>query len=267
MRRHIRGTALTALLLAATATAGLTACQSGEGGDDTSATPATAPPPKKATTPADPFAGLTGAEIADRAVKATTGARSLRMTGDVPDDASGGAIRIDMSLNRQGECAGTLSLDGQGKAELIKTGDTLYMKYDERFLRAQSEGEPKADTDAAVAMLAGRWTRTAATGQDAEDIASFCDLDSVLGDTVGAGPDVTRGGTATVDGTPALVLHEKDGTDRSTLYVATEGEPYLLRVTGTSEEDPGTLAFSAYDEPVPAEAPAGDVLDLDTLGG
>ncbi|MFF9454422.1 hypothetical protein [Streptomyces flaveolus] len=267
----MRRTTLVALCLVATTTVGLTACQSGQdddgsGGPGASAS-APAPKPASASAPAEPFAGLTGGQIADRAVEATTGARSLRMTGDVLDDESGGTIKLDLAMDRQGRCAGTMSLDGQGQAELIKTGGTLYMKYDEKFLRAQSEGEPAADTDAAVAMLAGKWTKMAATGQDAKDMAGFCDLDTMLGEMEGSGQDATRGEPATVGGAPALVLHEKDGADRNTLYVATEGKPYLLRFDSASEQDPATMTFSAYDEPVAAKAPSGTVLDLDALGG
>ncbi|MFJ8790004.1 hypothetical protein [Streptomyces sp. NPDC102462] len=249
----MRRTALAVLCLAAVSAAGLTGCQSGQDKADSK--------------PKEPFAGLTGGEIADRAMKATTGASSLRMTGDIADDASDGTIRIDMALDKKGECAGTLSLDGQGKADLIKTGATVYMKYDEAFLRAQSKGESKADTDAAVAMLAGKWTRMSAKGQDAKDIAGFCDLGSVLSGADDVRSDATRGKTSTVAGTPAIVLHEKDGKDRYTLYVATEGEPYLLKVDGGSAKDAVRLTFSDYDRPVPAKKPAGKILDLDALGG
>ena len=248
----MRRTALAALCLAAAATAGLTGCLSGENKADSK--------------PKGPFAGLTGGEIADRAVKATTGANSLRMKGDVPDDEDGGTIGIDMALNKKGECAGTMSMAGQGKADLIKTGDTVYMKYDEAFLRAQGKGDSKADTDAVVNMLAGKWTKMSATGSDAKDIAGFCDLDSVLADAENVNSDATRGKTTTIDGTPAIVLHEKDGKDRYTLYVATEGKPYLLRVDSTSAKDPGTITFSEYDKPVAADKPAGQILDLDVLG-
>ncbi|MFE0516122.1 hypothetical protein [Streptomyces sp. NPDC058964] len=249
----MRRTALAALCLAAAATAGLTGCQPGQDKADSK--------------PKGPFAGLTGGEIADRAMKATTGASSLRMKGDVADDESNGTIQIDMALNKKGECAGTMSMGGQGKADLIKTGDTVYMKYDEAFLRAQSKGESKSDTDAAVAMLAGKWTKMAAKGQDAKDIAGFCDLDSVLGGAADVNSDATRGKTTTLDGTPAIVLHEKDGKDRYTLYVATEGKPYLLKVDSTSAKDPVRLSFSDYDQPVPAKKPTGKIIDLDTLGG
>ncbi len=269
----MRHTALATLCLAAAATIGLTGCQSGQdkadskpdkAGSSTSSSPS---PSKSKSEAKEPFAGLTGAEIADKAVEATTGASSLRMKGDVPDDESGATIGIDMALNKQGDCAGTMSMGGQGKADLIKVGDTVYMKYDEAFLREQSKGEKKSDVDAAVALLAGKWTKMSAKGEDAKDIASFCDLDTVLGDADDADSDASRGKTTTVDGTPAIMLNERDGKERYTLYVATEGKPYLLRVDSASAKDPGTLTFSDYDKKVPAQKPSGEILDLDALGG
>jgi len=250
----MRRTALAALCLIAAATAGVTGCLPGQDKADSK--------------PKGPFAGLSGGEIADRALKATTGASSLRMKGDVADDESTGTIGLDMALDKKGECAGTMSMGGQGKADLIKTGSTVYMKYDEAFLRAQSKGESKADTDAAVAMLAGKWAKMAVKGQDAKDIAGFCDLNSVLAGAGDVSSDATRGKTTTVGGTPAIVLHEKDGKDRYTLYVATEGKPYLLQVDSASgAKEPVHLSFSDYDKPVPARKPAGKVIDLDALGG
>ncbi|WP_030603409.1 hypothetical protein [Streptomyces fulvoviolaceus] len=269
----MRRTVLAALCLAAAATTGLTGCLPGQNKADSKPSMSAESGNEsgnesgKTSEKTEPFAGLSGGEIADRAVKATTGASSLRMTGDIADDESGGTIRIDMALNKKGECAGTLGMGGEGKAELIKTGDTVYMKYDEAFLRAQSEGESASDTDAAVALLAGKWTKMKATGQDAKDIAGFCDLDTVLGDTEDTGSDASRGKTTTVDGEPAIVLHEKDGKDRYRLYVATEGEPYLLRVDNSTGSDQGSVTFGDYDEPVPAQKPSGEILDLDALGG
>jgi hypothetical protein len=249
----MRRTALAALCLTTVAAAGLAGCLPGEDKADSK--------------PKGPFAGLTGGEIADRSMTATTGAASVRMKGDVPDDESGGTIVIDMALNKKGECAGTMSMGGKGKADLIKTGDTIYMKYDEAFLRAQSDGESKADTEAVVNMMAGKWTKMSAKGKDAKDIAGFCDLNSVLGGAEDGNSDATRGKTTTLDGTPAIVLHEKDGKDSYTLYVATEGKPYLLRVDSSSAKDPGTLTFSEYEKPVPAKKPVGKILDLDALTG
>ncbi|GGY71996.1 lipoprotein [Streptomyces olivaceoviridis] len=250
----MRRTALAALCLAAAATAGLTTgCRPGQDSADSK--------------PKGPFAGLSGGQIAERALKATTDATSVRLKGRVTDDESKGVIDIDMAINHAGECAGTMSMDGEGKADLIKTGSTVYMKYDEAFLRAQSKGESKEDTQAAVDMLAGKWTKMAVKGQDAKDIASFCDLDSVLGDLSDGGTAGTaRGRTTRVDGTPAITLQEKDGKERYTAYVATEGKPYLLRVDSVSGgKEPEHLSFVDYGKPVPAHKPAGEIVDLDAL--
>ncbi|MGW0461053.1 hypothetical protein [Streptomyces tendae] len=283
MRRRAHRTALAALLLAAGATACLTGCRSGQddtsSGDTTrpaestasaaSAQSASASPSASTPTPKEPFTGLTGAQISERALKATTQARSLRMSGTVPDEESGGTIKIDIALDRRGDCAGTMGMNGQGEAELIKTGDTLYLKYDERFLRAQSKGEPQADTEALVSLLAGRWTKMSAGGADAKEMAGFCDLDKLLENAGDSNDDtpttVTRGKATTVDGTPAFTLYEADGSERNTVYVATEGKPYLLRFESGSKQEPGALSFTGYDEPVPAESPSGEVLDLDGM--
>lgn len=272
----MRRTALAALCLAAVTTVGLTGCQSGHDKPGKAGQTDRNSPSSEAAKPKEPFAGLSAEEIVDRALTATTGASSLRMKGDIPDDETKGTIQVDMALNKKNECAGTMGMDGEGKADLIKTGDTVYMKYDEAFLRAQGEGEDEAEVDAMVAMMAGKWTKMSAKGADAEDIASFCDLDSVLGGAEdvsseaspgGEAAEVTRGETTTVDGAPALVLHSKEGKDRYTLYVATEGKPYLLRLDSTSSDDPGTITFGDFGEPVPVQAPTGNVLDLDALGG
>ena len=248
----MRRTALAALCLAAATTVGLTGCLPGEDKAD--------------DRPKGPFAGLTGGEIADRSVKATTAAPSLRLAGEVPDEESGGTIRFDVAVNSKGECAGTFGT-GEGKADLIRTGDTLYMRYDEAFLRAQSEGEPEEETDAVVDMMAGKWTSMAATGPDAEGVANFCDLDQLLGDAGDVKSNAARGRTTTVDGAPAIVLTEKDGKDRHTLYVANEGKPYLLRLDSTTAGERDSLVFSDYGKPVAAEKPSGEIIDLDALGG
>lgn len=67
----MRRTALAALCITAVATFSLTGCLSGEDKAD------------------GPFAGLTGGEIADKAVKATSEADSLRMKGEIQDESAG----------------------------------------------------------------------------------------------------------------------------------------------------------------------------------
>ncbi|MWA11626.1 hypothetical protein [Streptomyces sp. BA2] len=259
----MRRTTLAAVCLATAAALGLTACGTETGGSKKAEGKGVAD--AGATKEAGPFPGMSGPDIVDKAVKATTDASSLRVKGSVPDET--GTIELDMAFDTKGQCAGTMAMGGEGSMELITTARTVYMKYDEEFLRAQGKGEPAADTQAAVDMLAGRWVKTSATGADAKDIASFCDLDVLLAEFKDVNSLARKGKTTTVDGTPALTLTESDGTDRYTLYVATEGKPYLLKVVNETAKTPESLAFSDFDKPVDATPPAGDIMDIDKLAG
>ncbi|MEV8319513.1 hypothetical protein AB0Q95_35690 [Streptomyces sp. NPDC059900] len=259
----MRRTTLAAVCLAAAATVGLTACgteSAGSGGSGSARGSSDAGKKK-----AEPFPGLSGPEIVDKAVKATTDASSLTVQGKVPDE--GGTIGLDMAFDTKGQCAGSMAMGGEGSLDLITTASTVYMKYDEKFLRAQGKGEPAAETDAAVDMLADKWVKTSATGADTEEIAEFCDLDVLLADFKDVDSAARRGKTTTVDGTPALTLTERDGKDRHTLYVATEGKPYLLKIVNESAGTPEFLSFGDFDKPVDATPPKGDVMDIDKLAG
>ena len=250
-----RSTLAALCLTAVTATVTLTAC--GTGGPGGSA----------GDKPKAPFADLSGPQIANKAMKATRGASSLTVKGDAAD-GDGGQISLDVALDKRGECTGSMGMAGEGKVDLIKTGSTVYLKSDEAFLRAQSEGESKADTDTVVKMLAGRWMKSKADSPDVKDMADFCDLDSMLADFKSNDTIARKGKATTVDGTPAFTLTETDGKDEYTLYVATEGKPYVLKLVTKSAKEPGTLTFTGYDKPVNATAPADkDVVDLDKLGG
>ncbi|MGC0331489.1 hypothetical protein RKD23_004479 [Streptomyces sp. SAI-170] len=248
-----------ALCIAATTAVVFTGCA--DNGNAKSTGGAAGSTPSRAE---EPFPGLSGGEILDQAFEATMGARSVRVKGDIQDDTSGGPLRIDIALDTKGDCVGTLSADG-GKTDVIRVGDAVYMRYDEAFLRAQMEGEPQEDSDAAVDMLAGKWT-TAGKDAEAAEIADLCDLDTLLGDDTEGASAATRGRTTTVDGTPALALKEKDGKDTYTAYVATQGKPYVLRLDSDAAGDSGSLVLSDYDKPVAAKKPAGEILDLDDLG-
>ncbi len=257
----MRRTVLTTAALALSAALALTACgtEKPDGSSDKAKNAGNSAAKSK-----EPFADASGPEIADQAIEATTSAKSLRVKGTVPDEDMG-AITLDMAMDTRGVCAGSMSVGGQGKADIVNDGKTVYMKYDEAFLRAQSKGEPKAEVDAAVDMLGDRWVKTSATGADAADLKAMCDLDQLLGEFKGGDSAARKGKLTTVDGQEAITLTESDGGERYTVYVATEGKPYLLKLTGDSAKDGEDLTFSEYDKPVEAKAPTGDVLDLDKL--
>ncbi len=127
--------------------------------------------------PKGPFAGLSGGQILDRAATATTDAPSVRMSGQMPDEATGGTARFDMVLSGKGECSGTISY-AQGRRDPDR--GTLYVRYDEQFFL--SAGGTAQETDAAVELLAGKWVKTLDEDPDVQEVAHFCELEKLLGD-------------------------------------------------------------------------------------
>lgn len=213
----------------------------------------------------EPFADLSGPDIVNKAMVATRGVTSLDIKADM-QDATDGHMVFDLALNTHGNCTGSFQMLG-GSATMTKVGKTLYMKFDEKLLRAQAKGASKADQDATVAMMAGRWVKTNASTSDFKDFSDLCDLDSLLKQFSGDDTVARKKGPSTVAGQPAFTLTEKDGKSSYAVDVATEGKPYLLRMVSTGA-DTGTVSLSDFDKPVKATAPADkDVVDLDKLPG
>ncbi|MFE5947247.1 hypothetical protein [Streptomyces sp. NPDC056480] len=219
----------------------------------------------------DPFAGLTADEIADRAVTATRSATSLRMTGRVVTE--GQPLDIDFAVNDQDECTGVMRIKG-GTAELRKIDRITYIKGDEAFWRVSmaSQGMPDAQIDATVELVKGRWLKITPGQAGSADLSGVCDLKSLLADL---GEDeeerrgLTRGPDAEVAGTPVATLVKKKAEgETTTVSVAREGKPYILRMVKAGGEEPGAMRLSDYDEPVRVVVPPADeTVDLSKLGG
>lgn len=239
-RPRTRRTALVSALCAAVAL-GATAC--GPFSDD--AKPAAS----------GPFGDLTGPQIANKAIAATKKADSLTL--DLATKTTDGPMKAYLAMDTGGKCAGTLTVGTTGTAELIKADDKdVYLRFDEAFLRAQGEGEPAEVQAAILKELKGRWVKTPVTDPDAKDNLELCDLESLLGDFEQGVNFAVKGKETTVGGKKALTLTEKSGGETTTLYVATQGEPHILKVVTAGGEEPGTMSFTDYGKPVEAKAPA-----------
>lgn len=234
------------LALAATAAAvGLAACGT-LSADSTE-------PGKKTT------ADLTGPQIANKALKATKSASSLTM--DLDGKVDGDDMTFRMSLDKKGDCTGRFRTP-DGGIQLLKAGDTAYLKFDDAYWKSQGK-----DGAAAKSLIGGRWMKTKATGADAKDLVSSCSLAEVLAGFEGDDTAAKKGAVTTVDGTPAITLTESEGAEHYTIYVATKGKPYILKLVTKGGKEPGTVTLSGYNEPVAAKAPAAkDTVDLDKLG-
>lgn len=209
-----------------------------------------------------PFAGLSGPQIANKAIKT---ADSLTLDANLK--MADGQMKAFMALDTKGQCAGTITMGPTGTMELIKTGKDAYMRFDEAFLREQNKGGSPEETEAALKMLKGRWLKTDVTDPEAKEGLEMCELGTMLNEFETGINFAKRGEETTVNGKKALTLTEKDGDTTYKIYVATEGEPYLLKIEQKGGEEPGTMSFTDYNKPVPAKKPAAkDILDLDKLG-
>ncbi|WP_143200458.1 hypothetical protein [Kitasatospora sp. CB01950] len=193
------------------------------------------------------------AEILQRSAQALRDARSVRAVGTV---AGGGApITMDLRLDLDGNCTGTLSESDVGGLQVVKAGQQLWIKPDQAFWQNHG-GSAMADA------VGDRYLKTTSDDPDFGEVTGLCDLGS-LADQLGAADDLTKGATSTVQGRPAVALSRTtDGGTTVTLYVATDGQPVPLRL----EQEAGTVDFSEFGTPVPSATPGPDQsVDIDQI--
>jgi hypothetical protein len=187
----------------------------------------------------------TGTDALTSSRVALRNAKSVHLTGTV--NSGGQAITLDLELvgdNSQG----TLTVDNND-VQLIKLGQTVYIKGDPGFLAKYANGNA-----AAVKTLNGKWLKTASTSDfDAFSIDGFANQLKASSD-VKVNAKTTQ---ATEGGKPVVVLTQADG---STLSIANTGPPFPLSLHGKTTAQ-GQLTFSDYDKAITVTAPT-DVFDV-----
>ncbi|MFJ5551829.1 hypothetical protein [Streptomyces sp. NPDC093225] len=203
--------------------------------------------------------------IAAKSRAAMQAATSMRMVAELTDRT--GTTRLDIAFDTQGNCTGTVKLPGDnGKADVVKRGQDVWMKLDEALLRSQIPG-PAADD--AIALINGRWLHGTTNSVLLKDFSLFCDLNHFKEKFTAkpAGEQLTKGAKTKVDGAPAIAVNSRHAGETGTFYVSTEDEPYLLRIEGKDAKGNREKAtFSDFDKPVPTKTPApSDSVDLSQL--
>ncbi|BAJ28830.1 MULTISPECIES: hypothetical protein [Kitasatospora] len=252
---------------------GLTACGSDSGKKGDSAPAASAPASAAASggaaaAPAPAAAGapgglekLTVPEILKKSQAAGAKLKSVKV--DFTVSSADGDLSAVLAADGSGNCAGTVTAKGKGKADLLRTGGKVWVKPDTEFLKVLVPAG-----GAAVTAAGGKWI---AAGDSAEvaEYAAYCDLGLQIQKHVGltdeGAPDDkgTLKGSKKVAGLDAVIINmSSDGTSTDAA-IANQGEPYLLSL---ESKENGTMKFSDFDKPVQAAAPAG-AIDLKTLLG
>lgn len=238
---------------------GVTACggdDGGDGGDDGGSS-------------GKPFKGQNADSIAEKAVAATKSASSVRLSG-IERQQGGQSMKVDFHVDRNNACTGTVTSKGV-KADVLRADQDLYVKGDKDYWRNtfKAQGQTGAAADKLIGKLQDRWVKVPTTDKSMRGV---CDKDQFL-----AAMDrdkserkgMTKGTTTEVDGREALQLKKRGtGGEEVTMYVATQGKPYILKAESTGGDNPSSTVFSDYGKKVDAREPsAKDVVDPQKLNG
>jgi hypothetical protein len=162
-------------------------------------------------------------------------------------------IQIDMHLVRGQGGAGHLVANGLS-FDLVRIGDKAYFKGDADFWK-QFGGATLAQ------LLADKWVEAPAKTGDLASLTPLTDVGQLFNAILTNHGTLEKGDTTDVNGTSAITV--KDTDENGTLYVATEGQPYPLKLEGGGDAA-GTMEFENWDESYDLKAPEG-ALDLEKL--
>ncbi|GHD04483.1 lipoprotein [Streptomyces finlayi] len=208
------------------------------------------------------FDGQSPDQIADKSVTATKKADSVRIRTEAA--AEGRSATSDYVVDTKGNCAGT-NTQQDAEAEMRRVDSVTYLKgnqqYWEALLKQQGAG---AKGEKAASAFKDKWVKLPPA--DAKAAQAGCDKDAVIAlfdRDKSERKGMTRAKDTQVDGKNSAVLQKRTaGGETITMYVAAEGEPYILKVEQKGGKAPITTTFSDYGKPVDAKAPpAGEVVD------
>jgi hypothetical protein len=200
-------------------------------------------------------AALEATAIIDKARAALKAAKSYHMAGSISD--SGQKTTLDVKVSGA-DVLGSMSIS-DAKIELLRVGGKQFMKPDAAFWKLTSPQQAAAITQ----VVGDRWVVVPASNKDLSSFFEVTDVDQILS------PDsnkVTKGAVKPINGTPAIALTEP-GDDGGTLYIATAGEPYPLKLEGTKPED-GGMEFTEFGSTFAdiKEPAAADTIDFSKIG-
>ncbi len=197
-------------------------------------------------------AGKSAQQILADARNAADAATSVHVVGSLT--VQGQSAPVDVKVSTAG-ATGTSTFAGT-PVELIRVGSNLYVRGAEDILGTFLGPKVKAAID-------HKWVQIPTSMPQLAGLATATDVHQLLTQTLTPTGTVSKAGTTTVAGGKAVVL-KGFGTDgKGTLLVATTGKPYPLELNDAQ----GKLAFSDWNTPVTAQAPAGSVSLASLLGG
>jgi len=241
--------------LAVLATATLTGCRADDPGH--AAQPTASPS----------FAAQSYDDIRGAAMDAMKSLRSMHYSQTAPNTyvpdgfESGEMVAVDLGIDGEGGCAGTVTIDGV-PTQMRIVNKATYLKASKRFWLKIARIQDVRIVDA----IADQWALMPKRFTGFDD---YCDLDKALlvleeDDSV---RNQTVGATVDAGGQPAVELFSYTSLGPLTELVSVEEPHYFLTVTLEGGFVAGTrVAYSEFDAVTPVQVPpAGEIVDLDKI--
>lgn len=202
-------------------------------------------------------------ELADQAKKNLLDTESVRLRltdrGKGTSTSRTQPTSMDLSLDRDGNCTGTMRMgSGGGSVEIVKRGDEVWMKPDTAFWKAQVPG---GQGEAIAELFKNRYIHGSTSDAMLGGMADTCDLTSFQKDITADSSDtarLTKGEETEIDGTDVIPLRGTSEGKRAVLYVTSDPPHRMVRATQKGDGTDVTLSFSDYGRPVPSKTPSAD---------
>jgi hypothetical protein len=194
-------------------------------------------------------------DIASAASTAVSKVNSVHVAGAVANGNSRFTINLSL-VNGKG---GTGSMSQGGLSfKIISVGNEVYINGSPTFWR-QFGGASAAQ------LLSGKWLKAPASGQFAS-LAALTNIRQLFNQLLSTHGTLSKGQATTVRGQKVIGVTDK--TNGGTLYVATTGKPYPIRIAKTGSNG-GRVDFDQFNQPVTLTPPANaiDVSKLSSAGG
>jgi hypothetical protein len=188
--------------------------------------------------------------ILTAASNAVNGVKSVHVSGSLR--SGGSPITLDLTLVAGKGGGGQMSQNGLS-FKLIDVGQVVYINGSDAFWR-------HIGGSSAAQLFHGKWLRAPANGQFAS-IASLTNVQTLFNKLLSSHGKLAKGSTATVAG--QKVVGVIDTAQGGTLYVATTGQPYPVKVSKNGS-DGGRLVFDRYNQSASLTAPA-NAIDVSKL--
>jgi hypothetical protein len=155
----------------------------------------------------------------------------------------GGSFKVDATLARD---KGQARVSFLGLSfDAIRVGDTVYLKGNRYF-------NSGLERTMGVRVPSGVWLK--GTTDSLRQASLSTNIEDELPFILGGSGAVTKGATVKLGGQPAIALKLVRKLYKGTLYVATTGQPYPLKLLKTGEET-GDTTFTRWNDPVTVTPP------------